>query len=72
MSDENEAQNYSYRLDVGTKRRKLIWKGIPRSIHDSHNKVRDNHDGLIMQHSMAPSFSDGDGKELKLWVTGQI
>ncbi|KAL2550785.1 E3 ubiquitin-protein ligase [Forsythia ovata] len=72
MGDENESRNYSYSLEVGANGRKLIWEGTPRSIRDSHRKVRDSHDGLIIQRNMALFFSGGDRKELKLRVTGRI
>ncbi|KAK3428535.1 hypothetical protein EUGRSUZ_E00050 [Eucalyptus grandis] len=72
MGDEMEARNYSYSLEVGGNGRKLIWEGTPRSIRDSHRKVRDSHDGLIIQRNMALFFSGGDRKELKLRVTGRI
>ncbi|RVW14518.1 E3 ubiquitin-protein ligase SINAT3 [Vitis vinifera] len=72
MGDENEARNYGYSLEVGANGRKLIWEGTPRSIRDSHRKVRDSHDGLIIQRNMALFFSGGDRKELKLRVTGRI
>ncbi|XP_039062631.1 E3 ubiquitin-protein ligase SINAT3-like isoform X1 [Hibiscus syriacus] len=72
MGDEIEARNYSYSLEVGGNGRKLIWEGTPRSIRDSHRKVTDSHDGLIIQRNMALFFSGGDRKELKLRVTGQI
>ncbi|KAG1330441.1 E3 ubiquitin-protein ligase SINAT3 [Cocos nucifera] len=72
MGDENEAANYRYSLEVGANGRKLIWEGTPRSIRDSHRKVRDSHDGLIIQRNMALFFSGGDRKELKLRVTGRM
>ncbi|MCD7471879.1 E3 ubiquitin-protein ligase sinat3 [Datura stramonium] len=72
MGDETDARNYSYSLEVGGNGRKLIWEGTPRSIRDSHRKVRDSHDGLIIQRNMALFFSGGDRKELKLRVTGKI
>ncbi|CAN0922560.1 E3 ubiquitin-protein ligase SINAT4 [Linum grandiflorum] len=72
MGDEAEARNYSYSLEVGANGRKLIWEGTPRSVRDSHRKVRDSHDGLIIQRNMALFFSGGDRKELKLRVTGRI
>ncbi|MBA0702313.1 hypothetical protein Golax_005564, partial [Gossypium laxum] len=72
MGDAIEARNYSYSLEVGGNGRKLIWEGTPRSIRDSHRKVRDSHDGLIIQRNMALFFSGGDRKELKLRVTGRI
>ncbi|KAL1546172.1 E3 ubiquitin-protein ligase sinat5 [Salvia divinorum] len=72
MGDEMDARNYSYSLEVGGNGRKLIWEGTPRSIRDSHRKVRDSHDGLIIQRNMALFFSGGDRKELKLRVTGRI
>ncbi|KAE8719711.1 E3 ubiquitin-protein ligase SINAT4 [Hibiscus syriacus] len=72
MGDETEAGNYSYSLEVGGNGRKLIWEGTPRSIRDSHRKVRDSHDGLIIQRNMALYFSGGDRKELKLRVTGRV
>ncbi|CAH1444877.1 unnamed protein product [Lactuca virosa] len=49
MVDEADARNYSYSLEVGANGRKLIWEGTLRSIRDSHRKVRDSHDGLIIQ-----------------------
>ncbi|KAG8094467.1 hypothetical protein GUJ93_ZPchr0012g21751 [Zizania palustris] len=72
MGDENEARNYSYSLEVGANGRKMTWEGTPRSVRDSHRKVRDSHDGLIIQRNMALFFSGGDRKELKLRVTGRI
>ena len=48
MGDDNEAKNYNYNLEVGGNRRKMTWKGLPRSIRDSHRKVHDNFDGLII------------------------
>lgn len=72
MGDEAEARNYSYSLEVGGNGRKMGWEGTPRSIRDSHRKVRDSHDGLIIQRNMALFFSGGDKKELKLRVTGRI
>lgn len=72
MGDDNEAKNYSYSLEIGGNGRKLIWQGVPRSIRDSHKKVRDSYDGLIIHRNMALFFSGGDRKELKLRVTGRI
>ncbi|CAJ1958995.1 unnamed protein product [Sphenostylis stenocarpa] len=72
MGDDNEAKNYTYSLEVGGNGRKMIWQGVPRSIRDSHRKVRDSFDGLIIQRNMALFFSGGDKKELKLRVTGRI
>ncbi|CAN7081845.1 unnamed protein product [Brassica oleracea var. botrytis] len=72
MGDEEEARRYSYSLEVGGSGRKLTWEGTPRSIRDSHRKVRDSNDGLIIQRNMALFFSGGDRKELKLRVTGKI
>jgi hypothetical protein len=45
---------------------------VPRSIIDSHRRVLDSYDGLIIQRNMALFFSAGDRKELKLRVTGRI
>lgn len=72
MGDDAEAKNYSYSLEVGGSGRKMTWQGVPRSIRDSHRKVRDSYDGLIIQRNMALFFSGGDRKELKLRVTGRI
>lgn len=72
MGDENDARNYTYSLEVGANGRKLTWEGTPRSVRDGHRKVRDSHDGLIIQRNMALFFSGGDRKELKLRVTGRI
>lgn len=72
MGDENEAKNFSYSLEVGGNGRKLIWQGVPRSIRDSHKKVRDSYDGLVIHRSMALFFSNGSRQELKLRVTGRI
>lgn len=72
MGDEKESQNYRYSLEVGGNGRKLTWEGIPRSIRDSHKKIRDSHDGLLVQRNMALFFSGGDRKELKLRVIGRI
>ncbi|CAD6254531.1 unnamed protein product [Miscanthus lutarioriparius] len=72
MGDENEAKNYSYSLEVGANGRNMVWEGTPRSVRDSHRKVRDSHDVLIIQRNMALFFSGGNRKELKLRITGWI
>ncbi|OIW04588.1 hypothetical protein TanjilG_18065 [Lupinus angustifolius] len=72
MGDEREARTYGYSLEVGGNGRKLTYEGSPRSIRDSHKKVRDSHDGLIVYRNMALFFSGVDKKELKLRVTGRI
>ncbi|GAB4835140.1 E3 ubiquitin-protein ligase sinat2 [Ancistrocladus abbreviatus] len=72
MGDDHEARKFHYSLEVGGNDRKLIWQGIPRSIRDSHRKVRDSQDGLIIHRNLALFFSGGDGQELKLKVAGRI
>ncbi|KAL8150376.1 hypothetical protein V2J09_020184 [Rumex salicifolius] len=72
MGDETEARGYRYSLEVGGSGRKMMWEGIPRSVRDCHQKVRDSYDGLIIQRKMALFFSGGDRKELKLRITGRI
>ncbi|XP_077242446.1 E3 ubiquitin-protein ligase DIS1-like isoform X1 [Tasmannia lanceolata] len=72
MGDENEAKNYNYILEVGENSRKLVWQGVPRSVRDSHRKVCDSCDGLIIPRNKAILLSGGDGKELKLRVSGEI
>lgn len=73
MGEDNEAKMFKYSLEVGGFGRKLTWQGIPRSIRDSHRKVRDCQDGLIIPRSLALFFSGGNnGQELTLKVTGRI
>ncbi|KAJ3692548.1 hypothetical protein LUZ60_011643 [Juncus effusus] len=72
MGEESEASNYKYTLEVGGNNRRMVWQGIPRSIRDSHRKVRDSYDGLIIQRDVALSVSAGNGQELKLRITGRI
>ncbi|KAK8477793.1 hypothetical protein V6N13_148807 [Hibiscus sabdariffa] len=72
MGDVNEAKRFSYCLEAGTDGRKLIWQGIPRSIRDSHRKVRDSLDGLIIQRNLALYFSGGNRRKLRLRITGRI
>ncbi|KAK1287536.1 E3 ubiquitin-protein ligase SINAT2 [Acorus calamus] len=72
MGTEDEAADFRYSLEVGGNGRKLTWQGIPRSIRDSHRRVRDSQDGLLIQRNLALFFSGGDQKELRLRVTGRI
>ena len=72
MGDETEARKFSYSIEVGGNGRKLIWQGVPRSIRDSHRKVRDSQDGLIIQRKLALFFSGSDRQQLKLKVAGRI
>lgn len=72
MGDENDANKFSYSLEVGGNGRKMKWQGIPRSIRDSHQTVRDSLDGLIITRNIALFFSGGDRQELKLKVSGRI
>ncbi|KAL6008263.1 E3 ubiquitin-protein ligase sinat2 [Asimina triloba] len=72
MGEDVEAKNFTYTLEVGGNGRKLMWQGVPRSIRDSHRKVRDSHDGLVIHRNVALFFSGGNRQELKLRVTGLI
>ncbi|KAG0513805.1 hypothetical protein BDA96_10G134600 [Sorghum bicolor] len=72
MRDDIELKNYSYSLEVWGTRRKMIGQGVPRSMSDSHWKVRNSYDGIIIQRNMALFFVGGDRKELKLRVTERI
>lgn len=72
MGDDHDARKFSYSLEVGGNGRKMMWQGVPRSIRDSHVKVRDSMDGLIIQRNMALFFSAGNKQELKLKVAGRI
>lgn len=72
MGEEEEANKFSYSVEVGGNGRKLTWRGIPRSIRDSHKKVRDSQDGLIIHRNLALFFSGGNTKELKLRLSGRI
>ncbi|KAK4740791.1 hypothetical protein SAY87_024379 [Trapa incisa] len=72
MGDEQESRQFCYSLEVGGNGRKLMWQGVPRSIRDSHRKVRESQDGLIIQRNLALFFSGGDRQELKLKVAGRI
>ncbi|KAF5783150.1 putative E3 ubiquitin-protein ligase SIN [Helianthus annuus] len=67
-----DARNYSYSLEVGPRGNKRTWQGTPRSIRDSPKAVCDSQEGLMIERDMALSFSDGDGSELRLRVTGKI
>uniref|UniRef100_A0A7N0UHA7 RING-type E3 ubiquitin transferase n=1 Tax=Kalanchoe fedtschenkoi TaxID=63787 RepID=A0A7N0UHA7_KALFE len=76
MGDDCEAKKFSYTLEVGNNGRKLTWQGVPRSIRDSHKRVRDSLDGLIIPRNLALFFSTGTSserqQELKLKVAGRI
>ncbi|KAK1262489.1 E3 ubiquitin-protein ligase SINAT2 [Acorus gramineus] len=72
MGDQDEAKNFTYSLEVGSNGRKLVWQGVPMSIRDSHSKVRDSCDGLIIHRNIALFFSGGNHQELKLRVTGRV
>lgn len=72
MGEDSEAKKFSYSLEVGGYGRKLTWQGVPRSIRDSHQKIRDSQDGLIIPRKLALFFSGGSRKELKLRVIGRI
>ncbi|KAI7751701.1 hypothetical protein M8C21_003170 [Ambrosia artemisiifolia] len=72
MGEDTEAKNFSYTLEVGGYGRKLTWQGVPRSIRDSHQKIRDSQDGLVIPRKLALFFSGGNRKELKLRVIGHI
>ncbi|KAL8136212.1 hypothetical protein AgCh_010707 [Apium graveolens] len=72
MGEDSEEKDFGYSLEVGGYGRKLSWQGVPRSIRDSHRKVRDSLDGLIIPRNLALFFSGEDREELKLRVTGRI
>ncbi|CAA2987715.1 E3 ubiquitin- ligase SINAT2-like [Olea europaea subsp. europaea] len=72
MGEEHDATKFNYSLEVGGNDRKLTWQGVPRSIRDSRDTVRESLDGLIIHRNMTLFFSGGNSQELKLNVTGRI
>ncbi|KAJ6826926.1 E3 ubiquitin-protein ligase SINAT5-like [Iris pallida] len=72
MGEEDEANCFGYSLEVGGSGRRQVWQGVPRSIRDSHRKVRESLDGLVIPRGLALFFSGGDHRELKLRVMGRI
>ncbi|KAL3616343.1 E3 ubiquitin-protein ligase sinat2 [Castilleja foliolosa] len=72
MGDDDDAKKFCYSLEVGSDGRKLTWHGVPRSIRDSHIKVRESMDGLIIPRNVALFFSGGNRNELRLKVAGRI
>ncbi|KVI12035.1 hypothetical protein Ccrd_009548, partial [Cynara cardunculus var. scolymus] len=72
MGEDTEAKKFSYSLEISGGGRKLTWQGVPRSIRDGHQKVRDGLDGLVIPRNLALLFSGGNGEELKLRVIGRI
>lgn len=72
MGEETDAKMFNYSLEVAVDDTNLAWQGVPRSTRDSHVKVREDLDGLVIPHNLALSFSEGNKQELKLRVQGHI
>ncbi|MQL74954.1 hypothetical protein Taro_007325 [Colocasia esculenta] len=72
MGEHEEAKGFRYSLEVSGCGRRLVWEGVPRSIRDSHWRLRESQDGLFLPRQLALFFSGGEQKELKLRVTGRI
>jgi len=72
MGEADEASRFRYSLEVGGSGRRQVWQGVPRSIRDTHQSVRDSVDGLFVTRGLALFLSGGDRKELKLIVMGRI
>ncbi|GKE53425.1 E3 ubiquitin protein ligase SINAT2, partial [Tanacetum coccineum] len=76
-TDTLEMENDSWMLSfclhkVAADDTNLAWLGVLRSIRDSHVKVREDLDRLVIPRNLALSFSEGDKQELKLRVQGHI
>jgi hypothetical protein len=67
MGDDDEAKRINYSLEVRGNGRKLTWKGVPCRITDSHMKVHESHDGIIIQRNMALIFSCSDKKKFEVY-----
>ncbi|OAY70880.1 E3 ubiquitin-protein ligase SINAT3 [Ananas comosus] len=68
MGEDNEARKYSYGLAVKTNGRKMTWEGIPRSIRDSHESIRDSLDGFMIHSDMATFFFEEDIMRVACWI----
>lgn len=68
MGEETEAKKFRYSLQISKNGRNLTWEGVPSSIRDSHHKVCDIQDGLVIPRNLVLLFSD----ELKLHLEGRI
>lgn len=72
MGEDTEANKFSYLLEICGSDRSLTWEGVPRSIRDTHQKVRDSLDGLVIPQNFAEFFSNGNEQEIKLRIKGRI
>lgn len=71
MGDNDEAKQFAYSLEVHGNDRKLVWEGVPQSIRDSHRRILDCRDGLII-HGNSKLFFLNDRQRRHLKLTGRI
>nr|GEV88295.1 E3 ubiquitin-protein ligase SINAT2-like [Tanacetum cinerariifolium] len=64
MGEDIEAKRFNYVLRLVGDDQVLQWQGVPRSLRDNLDKVRDDLDGLVIPRNLASLFSNGNGKEL--------
>ncbi|PWA92485.1 hypothetical protein CTI12_AA058750 [Artemisia annua] len=72
MGEDIEAKRFNYVLRLVGDDRVLQWQGVPRSLRDTYDQVRDDLDGLVIPRNLAFLFSNGNGKELALEIYGRI
>ncbi|PWA71769.1 Seven-in-absentia protein, sina [Artemisia annua] len=72
MGEETEAKKFRYSLQISKNGRNLTWQGVPSSIRDSHHKVCDIQDGLVIPRKLVLLFSDESEQELKLRLEGRL
>nr|GFA01095.1 E3 ubiquitin-protein ligase SINAT2 [Tanacetum cinerariifolium] len=72
MGEETESKKFRYSLEISKNGRKLTWQGVPRSIRESHHKVRDTQDGLLIPHNLLLLFLEESEQGLKLRLEGRI
>ncbi|GJZ53943.1 E3 ubiquitin protein ligase SINAT2-like protein [Tanacetum coccineum] len=72
MGEDTEAKKFRYSFKVSKNGRDLTWQGVPSSIRDSHHKVCDIQDGLVIPRNLILLFLDESEQKLKLRLEGRI
>ncbi|PWA92484.1 hypothetical protein CTI12_AA058740 [Artemisia annua] len=72
IGNETDAKKFLYTLEISGNGRKMTWGGVPKSIRDSTQNVRDNLDGLVIPRNLCLHFLDGNDQQLELELQGRI
>jgi E3 ubiquitin-protein ligase SIAH1 len=69
IGPRKQAENFAYKLELKSQRRRLTWEATPRPIHEGISSAIMNSDCLVFETSTAQLFADNDKLSINVTIS---